>query len=272
MTPAPHSDRGAPVQVAGFAGACRCGRAWHSMASIESSCHRRRQWLRTTHAAEARGQNPLRPAVAAEVLARHFRQRFRRFPARFPGCRCRSTNRPSSGRTSSGPCGPVRGSVPRSPSAGTRLELAISTRGASAWVRNTPTGLPDWISSVSSSPSSRQAFDDLRRSTPSCGPPCRCRRKPPGPRGRSATSGSRLFISMRSGASVSQLLADSFVPIGALIRRGLFIAAISPVARRRLTPILLFRGACNAPSAHSGCLGGAGAQRSPGGHVPRCAA
>jgi hypothetical protein len=28
---------------------------------------------------------------------------------------------------------------------GTRLELAISTRGASSWVRKTPTGLPDWI-------------------------------------------------------------------------------------------------------------------------------
>ena len=31
---------------------------------------------------------------------------------------------------------------------GTRLELAISTRGASACVRNTPTGLPDCTSSV----------------------------------------------------------------------------------------------------------------------------
>jgi hypothetical protein len=31
--------------------------------------------------------------------------------------------------------------------------LAISTRGASACVRNTPTGLPDWTSSVSSSSS-----------------------------------------------------------------------------------------------------------------------
>ena len=36
---------------------------------------------------------------------------------------------------------------------GTRLELAISTRGASAWVSNTPTGLPDCTSSVSWSPS-----------------------------------------------------------------------------------------------------------------------
>ncbi len=33
---------------------------------------------------------------------------------------------------------------------GTRLEFAISTRGASAWVRNTPTGLPDCTNSVSS--------------------------------------------------------------------------------------------------------------------------
>ena len=34
---------------------------------------------------------------------------------------------------------------------GTRLELAISTRGAHSWVRSTPTGLPDWTSMVSSS-------------------------------------------------------------------------------------------------------------------------
>jgi hypothetical protein len=33
----------------------------------------------------------------------------------------------------------------------TRFEFAISTRGASGWLRNTPTGLPDWISSDSSS-------------------------------------------------------------------------------------------------------------------------
>ena len=34
---------------------------------------------------------------------------------------------------------------------GTRLEFAISTRGAHSWVRMTPTGLPDWTSLVSSS-------------------------------------------------------------------------------------------------------------------------
>ena len=37
---------------------------------------------------------------------------------------------------------------------GTSSELAISTRGAHSCVRATPTGLPDWTSSVSSSPSS----------------------------------------------------------------------------------------------------------------------
>src|SRR5688572_26782984 len=37
--------------------------------------------------------------------------------------------------------------------------------------------------------------------------------------GRSATSGSRLFMSMRSGASVSQLFAESCVPRGARITR-----------------------------------------------------
>ena len=42
------------------------------------------------------------------------------------------------------------GQVAQSP---TRFELAISTRGAHSCVVSTPTGLPDWTSSVSSSPS-----------------------------------------------------------------------------------------------------------------------
>ena len=39
----------------------------------------------------------------------------------------------------------------------TKLALAMRTRGAWQWVRKTPTGLPDWTSSVSSSSSSRSA-------------------------------------------------------------------------------------------------------------------
>src|SRR4029453_3426093 len=39
---------------------------------------------------------------------------------------------------------------------GTSRELASSTLGAKLWVRNTPTGLPDWTSRGSSSPSRRR--------------------------------------------------------------------------------------------------------------------
>jgi hypothetical protein len=71
--------------------------------------------------------------------------------------RYRSTSPRSSARTSSGP---LRSSSLKWSSVaqcGTRFELAISTRGASAWVRNTPTGLPDCTHSVSSASRSRRA-------------------------------------------------------------------------------------------------------------------
>ena len=55
------------------------------------------------------------------------------------------------------------------------------------------------------------------RSSPSRARRGRCRHRPRARRGFSATSGSRLFISMRSGASVSQLLA---VSLGAARARG----------------------------------------------------
>ena len=49
---------------------------------------------------------------------------------------------------------------------GTRLELASSTRGASACVWNTPTGLPDWISSVWSASRRLQGRDDAVEALP----------------------------------------------------------------------------------------------------------
>src|SRR4051812_40072083 len=100
------------------------------------------------------------------------------------------------------------------------LEFAISTRGASAWVRKTPTGLPDWTSSVSSSWSSRNAPTMRSKLSQSRA----ARPMPPyttSSCGFSATSGSRLFISIRNGASVSQLLADLSGPRGARMRRAL---------------------------------------------------
>src|SRR4051795_5518642 len=96
----------------------------------------------------------------------------------------------------------------------TRLEFAISTRGAQAWVRITPTGLPDCTSNVSSSSRSRR----LARIASYAGQVRAALPVPPyttSSSGRSATSGSRLFISIRSGASVCQLPAVSSVPVAA---------------------------------------------------------
>ena len=89
----------------------------------------------------------------------------------------------------------------------------MSTRGASAWVLNTPTGLPDWTRSVSSSSRSRSVSTMRSKHSQSLA----ARPSPPyttSSPGRSATSGSRLFISMRSGASVSQLRALNSGPTG----------------------------------------------------------
>src|SRR5262249_36550711 len=103
---------------------------------------------------------------------------------------------------------------------GTRFEFAISTRGVSECVRNTPTGFPDWTQSVSSA--SRPRNDLTMRSKLS-----QSRAARPTPPyttsswGFSATSGSRLFISIRSGASVSQLRVEIFGPRGARIVRAL---------------------------------------------------
>ena len=56
--------------------------------------------------------------------------------------------------------------LPASAQCGTRLELAISTRGASACVRKTPTGLPDCTSSVSSAFERAQRGDDAVEALP----------------------------------------------------------------------------------------------------------
>ena len=90
----------------------------------------------------------------------------------------------------------------------------MSTRGAPRCVRNTPTGFPDCTSNVSSWSSRRSDSTmaskaaQLRAALPE--PPYTMRSS-----GRSATSASRLFISMRSAASCGQPLHESAVPRGA---------------------------------------------------------
>ncbi len=125
----------------------RRGRTRSMIASASSrSCRPRRRDSRSSAASrcatrlafdgEARGARPWsRPAAARRPCRRgrrsgssgprgrrhsaggRPRRRSRRCPARCPACRYRSRSRPSSGRTSSGPCDRARGSGPTSPSA-----------------------------------------------------------------------------------------------------------------------------------------------------------
>ena len=55
---------------------------------------------------------------------------------------------------------------PSRPTSGTSIALEIRTRGRIGWVRKTPTGLPDWIRSVSSSSSARRVRDDRVEALP----------------------------------------------------------------------------------------------------------
>src|SRR5579864_865657 len=105
----------------------------------------------------------------------------------------------------------------------TRFALAINTRGASSCVRNTPTGLPDCTSSVSSLPSASSsrtmAWNEGQSRAALPEPPYTTRSS-----GRSATSGSRLFMSMRSAASCFQPLQRRVAPRGARISAGVRIS------------------------------------------------
>ena len=57
------------------------------------------QGLRAAHAAQAGREDPFARQIVVDNAAVRLRQRFRRCPARCPGCRCRSSCRRSSGRT-----------------------------------------------------------------------------------------------------------------------------------------------------------------------------
>ena len=109
---------------------------------------------------------------------------------------------------------------------GTSSELAISTRGASGWVLAIPTARPDCTSSVSSDSSSRSALTMRSKSAHDRAalplPPYTISSS-----GFSATSGSRLFISMRIAASVCHDLQVRCVPRGARTGRGEDVADIS---------------------------------------------
>ena len=182
--------------------------------------HRRRERLRAAHAAEARGQDPLAGKVAAVMLAARPRRRSRRCPARSLACRYRSRSPRSSGRTSSGPCDRARGSDPRSPNAARgwnwRSARAAHRHGCGRRRPACPIGR-------AASRRLRAASAPRRcgRSSPSRAPRGRCRHRRRARPAARRPRRSRLFISMRNGASVSQLLAVSSAPRGARMTAGI---------------------------------------------------
>ena len=105
-------------------------------AQRHAAVHRHRQRLGAAHAAESGGERDRARPASRRGGGGRSRRSTRRCPAGSPGCRCRSTSRRSSARTSSARAPRAGGTRPRWPSRGTRLELAISTRGAHSWVRN----------------------------------------------------------------------------------------------------------------------------------------
>ena len=171
------------VAVAAWRGACRCA----SRRPRPPGTPRRSSWRRAAARRPCRrGRRSPRGAPAAcrrSACARR-RRRSRRSPAGSPACRCRSSDPAVIWPYIVSPSPSRRRNSSQVAQCGTRLALAMSTRGASSCVRKTPTGLPDCTSSVSSSRERAAGVrDDARRSTPSCAPPCRCRRTPPGPPG-----------------------------------------------------------------------------------------
>ena len=123
--------------------------------------------------------------------------------------------------------------------------MAISTRGASAWVRKTPTGLPDCTSSVSSSLERLQRGDDAVEARPSRARPGRCRhrrrarRASRRPRGRGCSSACaaalrsasswRVELGRRAAARMSRVLSMRGLVMQCPLR---VMAAVSAWRRR----------------------------------------
>jgi hypothetical protein len=150
------------------------------------------------------GQDPLALEIAAIVLASRPRRRSRRCPERCPACRYRSTSPRSSGRTWQAlaielvemvPVGPVRHQV------GVGDQHARRVGGSGTRRPACRTGRASVSSSLSFF-SCRQSC----RSPSRCARPGQCRHRPPAHAGFRPRPGWRLFISIRIGASVSQLL------------------------------------------------------------------
>ena len=152
----------------GARSAARSATGSHVDADGDAAVHRHGERLRAAHAAEPGGQ---RDRAGRACRSNRFggdgARTSRRCPAGCPGCRCRSTTRPSSARTWSARAAPAGGTPARSPSRrpgwSWRSAPAAPTRGCAA---RRPAGrlCTSSVSSCSRSVSVRKIASKLRQS------------------------------------------------------------------------------------------------------------
>ena len=191
--------------------------------------HHRRQRLGAAHAAEARGQDPAAPEVAAIMLAAHFGEGLVGALNDALG----ADVDPRSGRhlavhhqalaiefVEMVPGRPFRHQVRIGDQHARRV--GMGAEHADRLARLDQQGL------VALQPlaASRRSC----RSSPSRAPPGRCRHRRPAPRAPRRRRGSRLFISIRIAASVAQLLQLISVPVG---RDGRLLSRLECMRRLR---------------------------------------
>ena len=151
--------------------------------------HRHGQRLRAAHAAAAGGQHDAPAQASRRSACARPPRTSRTCPAGCPACRCRSTTRPSSGRTSSGPRPRAAGTSPSRPS---RARAGCWRSARAAPSRACGRRRPACRSARAASRRSRggAAWRRSRGTPPTSARRARCRRRrrgwrdPPRPRGR----------------------------------------------------------------------------------------
>ena len=174
----------------------------------------------TTHPAEPRGHHDPPAQRPAEVLAARPPRTSRRCPGGSPASRCRSRTPRSSGRTSSGP----GASSSRNVSQFAHLPDQVRVGDQHARRVLVRLGRPPPASPTARAGSRRAEVPQLTHDrVEGCPAPRRldpCRRRRRDSPGSSATSGSRLFSSIRRTASCGQPFVERVVPRGARTGRG----------------------------------------------------
>ncbi len=132
--------------------------------------HRHRQRLRAAHAAEAGGDDETAGEACRRSAGARTRRGSRRCPAGCPACRCRSTSRPSSGRTWSGRALRAAGTRRPSPTWGRAASWRSAPAARPRGCGRPPPACPTARAASRPRPAAA-AWRRWRRTPPSCAPP-----------------------------------------------------------------------------------------------------